>query len=257
MRRRQRRKSIVSDSECKCCNISCKCCENKHLIRNCDEWFFNCCGCDVCNWFMSIQTQKLRISVANFSLYFSQALSLCFCVYVGAGSQHFSLWLNLLTSLMGVIIGNEMIRLLGLYNFDTSSDSKEDVNEIDLIHSQQLLGTFRRFIGLVGALNALQVLFRLVVLGCFNFRNEEFLNVTNAINEQFPNLGNDLGLISCEVDCGMAQNTTVFDKDLLNAQVYCVERCLISQDMYAAVLSMIAFCQLTAFTLARLIVYGT
>ena len=204
------------------------------------------------HWWKTVQIQKVRLGVANFSIYLSQAFSLVTCVYVGAGSQHVSLWLNLSTSLLGVIIGQEMARLLALHKFYSANVSVEDVNEIDLVSSQELLSTYRRYIALVGCLNFLQVLFRLVVLGNFGFRNEEFLNVTSAINEEFPNLGKDLGLIECAVDCGIVGNTT----QIVNLKLDCMDRCQISQDMFCGLLGMTGFLQISAFLLARLIVYG-
>jgi hypothetical protein len=202
-----------------------------------------------------LELQKLRLGIAKFSLFFSQALSLCFCVYVGAGSQNFSLWLNLCTSLMGVIIGNEMLRLLALHKFYSANSSVEDIQQVDLDQAQELLSFNRRCIGATAALNALQVMFRVVVLGCFSVRNEEFLNVTSVINEEFPKLHDWLGLISCENDCGMVTNVTNYDENLVQAQRYCVERCLISQDMYASVIGITGMLQTCAFVLARLVQY--
>jgi hypothetical protein len=187
-------------------------------------------------------------------------------VYIGAGSTHISLWLNLTTSLAGVIIGHEMTRILHLHKFYSANVSSQDSNFIDLVSVQNLLSSLRKGILVIGCLNGIQVVLRVTVLGTLGFRDTAFLfvNVTTAINHQFPTLGEDLGLISCENDCQNSMNmssiskgtTTTIDPTLLAGIEDCILKCRLSQDMMVAILGLTGFLQISAFFLARLIKYG-
>ena len=227
-------------------------------------------------WCRNLGIQKFRTTIARFLIYFSQALSMSFCVYIGAGSTHISLWVNLTTSLSGVIIGHEMTRILQLHKFYSANSS--DTNFINHEESQNLLSKLRSGIFLIGLLNGLQALLRIIVLGTLGFRDTAFLfaNVTSSINKNFPTLGADLGLIFCENDCqnsngmvpgmsgtnvanvGSTNETTMKEVDptLFAGLQDCVLKCRLSQDMMVGFLAFTSFLQISAFFLARLIKYG-
>jgi hypothetical protein len=216
-----------------------------------------------CQWCRDLEIQKLRLAIARIFIYLSQAFSLSFCVYVGAGSENICLWLNLTTSLLGVIIGHEMTRILALHKFYSANISPEDINFVDLRSSQALLGSLRRWILMIGNLNIIQSLLRVVVLGSWGLRDTSvaILNVTKAINAEFPTLGSDLGLIQCENDCAGVMGITLTNRTTLDVErsialTTCVEKCRASQDMFVAVLAITGALQISAFFLARLIRYG-
>ena len=230
-----------------------------------------------CSWCRNLGIQKFRTTIARFLIYFSQALSMSFCVYIGAGSTHISLWVNLTTSLSGVIIGHEMTRILQLHKFYSANSS--DSNFINHQESQNLLSSLRKGIFIIGCVNGMQALLRIIVLGTLGFRDTAFLfaNVTSSINKNFPTLGADLGLIFCENDCqnsngmvpgmfgtnvvanvGSTNKTTMKEVDptLFAGLQDCVLKCRLSQDMMVGFLAFTSFLQISAFFLARLIKYG-
>tara|TARA_B100000795_G_C22630153_1_gene372308 strand:+ start:140 stop:817 length:678 start_codon:yes stop_codon:yes gene_type:complete len=222
-------------------------------------------------------------------------MSLCFCVYVGAGSEGASLWINLFTSILGVIIGHEMTRILALHKFYSASVSREDINEIDLGASQSLLGNLRKVLLFIGMSNVFQVLLRLIVLGCKLFEIEltgtkGFLNITEFVNKEWPTLGEDVGLIDCGTDCSKIMKINGTDLAFVscfavstddNGNCICVDTkgnqlnnvfcgcndlycsfhscntsCKDAQNLFVTILATTGAFQISAFFLARLIRYG-